>query len=64
MKKFHKNIDDIHLNDIVFGFYNKIIIFDHVKNELYCIGTSINAEAGEYLLNAAENNLDTIKKNY
>lgn len=56
------NSDDIALNDIVLGFYNKIVLFDHIKKELFCIGTSINTAVNEDYYNAAVSNVAQLKK--
>jgi para-aminobenzoate synthetase component I len=56
------NPDDIALNDIVLGFYNKVILFDHIKKELFCIGTSINTDVDEDYYNAAAGNVAQLKE--
>lgn len=57
-----KNQDDINLNHIVLGFYNKTIVLDHIKKEIYCIGSSLACEPVEDCWQTAKDNVDELKK--
>lgn len=46
--------DDLNVNDIELGFYNKVIIINHIQNKLFMVGTSIGTN-GDPKAAASEN---------
>ncbi|WP_010246488.1 aminodeoxychorismate synthase component I [Acetivibrio cellulolyticus] len=52
-------IDDLNINDITLGFYNKAIIIDHINGWIYAIGASFGVNSPKE--EAARANLDSVK---
>jgi len=52
-------IDDLKVSDIVFGFYNKAIIIDHLERCVYAVGASCGTDGPKE--KAARENLDKVK---
>ncbi|MHB1155146.1 MAG: aminodeoxychorismate synthase component I [Eubacteriales bacterium] len=55
-----KNYDDLDIDDMALGFYNKVIIIDHALNKLYIICSSIGMD--EACKQIVINNIQIIKK--
>lgn len=52
-------IDDLNVSDIVFGFYNKAVIIDHMERCIFAVGASCGVDGPKE--KAARVNLDRVK---
>lgn len=58
---FSYNSDDIGINDLEMGFYNKVIIIDHEKRKTYAVGSSSGGKTANVQAEAC-NNLEDLKR--
>jgi len=54
------SVDDLKVSDITLGFYNKVVVIDHTKRNIYAVSTSFGVE--DQKEKTARDNLDNIKK--